>query len=233
MNVLLVDDDRDLVDLLDFALRRAGFVVLPAFDTTTALDVLKEKDPSLVILDVNLGATDGLEFLKNIRQLGYNIPIILLTGRDSENDKVLGLELGADDYITKPFSHRELVARVRAHLRRVGQGSLPMQAESTELRVGLLVLDTKAHKVTLDGHVIELTVTEFRLLQFLMVHANTSVPFSLILKQVWGYDDSMGTDVVRVTLYRLRQKLESDPTQPKLLQSVPRVGVMLTTGSAL
>lgn len=230
MNILLVDDDRDLVELLDFALRRAGFVVLSALDTATALDALKFRDPSLVILDVNLGASNGFEFLTSMRQLGNNIPVIMLTARDSESDKVLGLELGADDYMTKPFSYRELVARVRAQLRRAGQWGPPILPERSELQVGPLVLNAKEHKVTLDGHVIELTVTEFRLLQFLMVNANTSVPFLSILKQVWGYDDPKGTDVVRVTLHRLRQKLEDDPRMPKLLQSVPGVGVILTTG---
>ena len=226
MNILLVDDDRDLVDLLAFALRRAGFSVLPAYDSPTALKLVEAKQPQLAIFDVNLGSWSGFDLLKDLRRWS-EIPVIMLTARDTEEDKVLGLELGADDYLTKPFSHRELIARIRAQFRRHGQESSAAQPAPTMLRAGPITVNVAEHRATKGAQPLDLTVTEFRLLQYLMTNAGTVVPTRTILKQVWGYDDPSGTDVVRVTVHRLRRKLEEDRNSPRLLHTVAGVGIML------
>ena len=226
MNILVVEDDRDLVDLLNFALRRAGFGVQMAHDVPTALRLLEQGDPDLAILDVNLGGGSGLEVLKDLRRRS-EMPVIMLTGRHAEDDKVLAFELGADDYVVKPFSHRELIARVRAQFRRHGRGVPTPQPVDRQLEVGPISLDVAEHKATKDGRPLDLTITEFRLLQYLMINAGVLVPTRTILKQIWGYDDSGATDVVRVTVYRLRRKIEDQPDRPRLLHTVPGVGVML------
>ena len=226
MNILYADDDRELVDLVGFALRRAGFNVLPAHDAPSALKLLAEEHPDLAVLDVNLGVWNGFDLLRDLRRQS-EIPVIMLTGRSSEPDKVRGLELGADDYVTKPFSHRELIARIRANLRRQGQEWSTPVAAQTNLRVGPLTLNLAEHALAKHDQPIDLTVTEFRLLHYLMLNAGSVVPTRAILKQVWGYEDPSGTDVVRVAVHRLRRKLEDDPTAPRLLQTVPGVGILL------
>jgi DNA-binding response OmpR family regulator len=226
VQILLVDDDRELIDLLAFALRRAGLEPVTAHDAQTALRLFDDKKPDVAVLDINLGASSGLEVLKALRRRSQ-VPVIMLTALDSEEDKVRGLELGADDYLTKPFSHRELIARIRAQLRRSGQEWSPRKAPQTRLQVGPIVLDLAEHSVTKDGQAISLTVTEFRLLHCLMTSAGSVVTTPTLLKQVWGYQDPGGTDVVRVTVHRLRRKLETDPTRPSILHTVPGVGVLL------
>lgn len=226
MNILIVDDDRDLVDLLNFALRRAGFSVQPAHDVPAALRLLEHAEADLAILDVNLGAGSGFDVLKALRRRS-EIPVIMLTGRHAEDDKVLALELGADDYVVKPFSHRELTARIRAQLRRNGRVMPAPQAIDRQLVVGPIALDVAEHTATKDGRPLDLTITEFRLLHYLMINNGSVVPTRTILKQVWGYDDAGATDVVRVTVYRLRRKLEDQPNNPRLLHTVSGVGVML------
>jgi DNA-binding response OmpR family regulator len=230
VRILLADDDQDLLDLLAFALNRAGFEALRATDLPTALQRLEEQ-PDLAVLDVNLGAASGFDLLRELRER-TQVPVIMLTGRDSEDDKVLGLELGADDYLTKPFSHRELIARIRSHLRRHASDG-GMQAAQV-LNAGSVTMDLRTHSVEKAGEPVSLTVTEFRLLRYLLSHANTVVPNRVILKQVWGYDDAAGTDLVRVTIHRLRRKLEDEPSRPSLLRTVPGVGFMVVaepTGS--
>ena len=229
MRILLVDDDRELIDLLAFALRRAGLEPISAHDAATALRVFDERRPDLVVLDVNLGASSGLEVLKELRRRAQS-PVIMLTALDSEEDKVRGLEAGADDYLTKPFSHRELIARIRAQLRRSGQEP-QRRAPETRLEVGGVTLDLAEHSVSKAGQPVGLTVTEFRLLHCLMSSAGTVVPTNVLLKQVWGYNDPGGSDVVRVTVHRLRRKLEDDPARPTLLHTIPGVGVLLKAES--
>jgi two-component system response regulator VicR len=226
MQILLVDDDRELTDLLAFALNRAGLEPIAAHDAQTAVRLFEEKQPDLAVLDINLGGASGLDVLKTLRR-DSQVPIIMLTALDSEEDKVRGLELGADDYLTKPFSHRELIARIRAQLRRSGQEWTPRRAPETRLEVGPIVLDVAEHSVTKERQPISLTVTEFRLLHCLMAHAGSVVPTGTLLKQVWGYQDPGGTDVVRVTVHRLRRKLEDDPARPSFLHTIPGVGVLL------
>jgi two-component system response regulator VicR len=227
VQILLVDDDRELVDLLAFALRRAGLEPLPAYDASSALQVFIDKQPDLAVLDVNLGLGNGLDVLKALRQRSQ-VPVIMLTAFDTEEDKVRGLELGADDYLTKPFSHRELIARIRAQLRRAGMVPDLKPDPAVRLEVGPIVLDTRTHTVTKHGQPVSLTVTEFRLLHVLMLNAGTVVQTATLLKQVWNYTvDAGGTDVVRVTVHRLRRKLEDDPSQPTLLHTIAGVGVLM------
>jgi two-component system response regulator VicR len=226
MRILLVDDDRELIDLLAFALKRAGLEPIAAHDAPAALRMFEERNPDLVVLDINLGASSGLEVLKELRRR-TQLPVIMLTALDSEEDKVRGLEAGADDYLTKPFSHRELIARIRAQLRRSGQEWPVRKAPETRLEVGSIVLDMAEHSVTKSGQLVSLTVTEFRLLHCLMTNAGTVVSTNSLLKQVWGYNDPGGSDVVRVTVHRLRRKLEHDPARPNLLHTIPGVGVLL------
>jgi two-component system response regulator VicR len=231
VRILLVDDDRELIDLLAFALKRAGLEPIGAHDAAAALRLFEERHPDLVVLDINLGASSGLDVLKDLRRRAQ-LPIIMLTALDSEEDKVRGLELGADDYLTKPFSHRELIARIRAQLRRSGQEWPVKRVAETRLEVGSIKLDMAEHSVTKSGQQVSLTVTEFRLLHCLMSNAGTVVSTSALLKQVWGYQDPGGSDVVRVTVHRLRRKLEQDPARPNLLHTIPGVGVLLKSDAA-
>jgi DNA-binding response OmpR family regulator len=231
LKVLIVDDDRELTDLLQFAFQRAGFVPLIAHDSPSALRQLDQDHPDLLVVDVNLGAWNGFDLLQEVRRSAERIPIVMLTALGSEEDKVKGLELGADDYVTKPFSHRELIARVRAHLRRVGQDVPDQDSGPRTLQVGPIDLNVGEHSVKVDGRPVSLTVTEFRLLHALMREAGSVVSTRQLLKRVWGYDDPTGTDVVRVTVHRLRRKLQDDAGDPKLLHTIPGVGVMLKPGS--
>jgi DNA-binding response OmpR family regulator len=240
MKVLVVDDDRDLVAVLGFALNRQGFGVVPAHDLSGALAALRDHAPALVaaVLDVHLGpgAVDGFEVLRRLRERSA-LPTLMLTGRDSEDDRVHGLDLGADDYLVKPFSHRELLARLRAQIRRHG---LPVpaagatSAAAAPLRAGPLALDVRAHAATQDGRPLILTPTEFRVLHCLMAREGAVVPTRTLMKEVWGFDDPSGKDAVRVAVHRLRRKLNAGPGgpgAPDLVHTVPGVGFRLTASS--
>jgi DNA-binding response OmpR family regulator len=228
VTILLIDDDRDLVAVLMLALQREGFAVSAARDAPTALALLDTERPDLLVLGVPLRGANALELLGQLRRHSRAV-VIMLTGRGGEDDRVQGLELGADDYVSKPFSPRELVARIRAHLHhQERQAEQPPAA----LRLGPLRIDAVSHTATNAGQPLSLTVTEFRLLQYLMTHAGRVVPFATLLQQVWGYDDPSVTDVVRTTVYRLRRKLQDDPAEPHLLTSIAGVGFMLAGPAA-
>jgi two-component system, OmpR family, response regulator VicR len=226
MKILIVDDDLDLVDLLGYALWRAGFNTVAAPDSPSALKLLDAEQPDLAILELKLGACDSFELLKDIRQRSW-IPIVMLGERCTEDDQVRALELGADDYVTKPFSHRELIARLRANLRRRAPAGPPLMAVAAPLQAGPITLNPAEHAAAKDGQRLALTVTEFRLLHCLMTNAGTVVPTRAILKQVWGYDVPVATDVVRAAVHRLRRKLGAVATNQPVVHTVPGVGVML------
>jgi DNA-binding response OmpR family regulator len=230
VKLLLVDDDLELTDLLTFAFGRGGFDVLPAHDAATALRLLRQHVPDVAVIDVNLGGTSGFDLLEALRRES-TIPVVMLTARDSEGDKVLGLDLGADDYVTKPFSHRELLARVRAQLRRHGAGSDETLVAPEEVTEGPLTLNLREHRAELDGQLVNLSVTEFRLLRYLAQHAGTVVPVKELLEHVWGASDVGSGEVVRVAVHRLRRKLGEDAAYPRLLHTVAGVGVMLKAGA--
>jgi two-component system, OmpR family, response regulator len=225
MKILLVDDDRELVDVLVFAFRRAGLATSAAHDVTSALAHFEQDQPDLVVLDLHLGSSNGFDFLRQVRERSQ-VPIIILTALAGEDDKVKGLSLGADDYVTKPFSHRELLTRIQMRLRRPGQPASAKPAPDV-LRVGDIELDASAHKVQRAGRSVNLTVTEFRLLHHLLVNAGQVVRTEDILRHVWGNPDPTDSDVLRVTLHRLRRKLGETGAGNGNLRTVPGVGVLL------
>jgi len=226
MKILIVDDDRDLTDLLGFVLQRAAFRVVAARDPTTALELLEVERPALVLLDARLGNSNGFDLLREIRRSNH-VPVIMLTAMNREDDKVLAFQLGADDYVTKPFSHRELVVRIRARLKGPGTASATGDTSSAQLHFGSLDVNAQDYTAAKEGHALKLTATEFRLLHCLLTQAGSVVPTASILKQVWGYDDPSVRDSLRVAVYRLRRKIEDDPKNPRLLQTVPGVGFLL------
>jgi DNA-binding response OmpR family regulator len=224
--ILVVDDDRDLIKLLAFLVDQAGFTALTATEPSAALELFAKQDPSVAIVDLNLERGDGFELVTELRRLSPKLPILVLTGRASEDDKVRALDAGADDYVVKPFGHRELVARIRAHARRANLDRNGPLAHAT-LEVGALRLDLREHVLEIgDEDDLRLTATEFRLLEYLMRNHNTVVPTGALTKHVWGYDDGPARDVVRVTVHRLRRKLGEDGTR-RFIETVPGIGLKL------
>jgi DNA-binding response OmpR family regulator len=226
MKILIVDDDRDLTDLLSFVLHRAAFRVISANDPASALQLLEAETPALVLLDARLGPSSGFDLLREIRR-SSSVPVIMLTAMAREDDKVLAFELGADDYVTKPFSHRELIARIQARLKNPSTGAAAHETLPARVHFGSVTVDANDYSATRDGRPLKLTATEFRVLHCLLAQASTVVPTPAILKQVWGYDDPGVRDSLRVTIYRLRRKVEEDPSNPRLLITVPGVGFLL------
>jgi DNA-binding response OmpR family regulator len=228
--ILLVDDDQVLLDLLAFIVEQAGFVPLVATDPALGLELFEKENPLVAVIDLNsLRPWDGFELLAELRRRGPSMPIIVLTARASEDDKVRALDMGADDYVVKPFGHRELLARIRAHARRASSDRAP--ATPQVLEVGSFRLDPGERTLYLDGVPTRLTGTEFRLLQYLMRHSGSVVPTAAVAKHVWGFDDAPARDVVRVTVHRLRRKLGDDGEQQRFIHTVPGVGLRLRPGS--
>ena len=221
--ILLVDDDKSIVKVVRSYLEQAGYEVLTAYDGETALHVLRTEKPDLLVLDLMLPDRDGWDITRIIRTdaaLGA-IPIIMLTARVEDADKIIGLELGADDYITKPFNAREIVARVRALLRRVQFGHSPTPQL---LRTGALVLDSDQHTVSLNGATVELTRTEFTLLQLLMTFAGHTFTRDELLEKSMGYAyEGMGR-ALDTHMSNLRKKIEQDPSNPIYIQTIYGVG---------
>lgn len=225
-SALLVDDESEVLSLLGFLVEEVGMTALPGAEPATALKLYEERHPSLAIVDLNLGPFNGLELVAELRKRSAWLPIIVLTVRGSEDDKVRALEAGADDYVVKPFGHRELIARLRAHLRRSAHDGEKGDG-STVLEIGPLRMNVDERTVALDGKELRLTGTEFRLLRYLLEHTNAVIPTTEIAKRVWGYDDAAAREVVRVTLHRLRRKIGEDAASPRLIHTVPGVGVRL------
>lgn len=200
MKILIVDDDPRLRDLVRLALDRAGFLVITAADGQSALIHVVREVPDLVVLDIGLPEVDGLEVCRRIRQRS-DVPVLFLTARDDEIDRILGLELGADDYVTKPFSPRELVARVRAILKR-SSGKTPQA-----LQIGALVLEPAARMCRANGHVLSLTTTEFRLLELLMAKAGQLIPRPMLIASIWGAQSAVSDRTLDSHLRNLRHKL--------------------------
>ncbi len=224
--ILIVDDEPTIVEVVELYLRREGFVVQTAADGNAALAAVERRRPDLVVLDLMLPGLGGLEVTRRIRA-GGALPIIMLTARGEETDRVVGLELGADDYVTKPFSPRELVARVKAVLRRAQPAQAAPPADEV-LALGGLRLDPAARSVTLDGRALNLTAREFDLLTFLMRNPGRVFTREQLLDQVWGFTFASDLSTVTVHVRRLREKIERDPTNPTLLQTVWGVGYKLS-----
>ncbi len=210
--ILVVDDEKPIAEILQYNLEEEGFHVLLAYEGEEALRLAFSEQPDLILLDIMLPYIDGFTLCRKIREK-MDVPIIMLTAKETEVDKVLGLELGADDYVTKPFSMRELLARVRAALRRV-----KMQEKDTAvLSCGELSLDSARMECKKGERVIELTYREFKMLAFLMSHAGYVFSREKLLQEVWGYDYFGDERTVDVTVRRLREKIEDDPGNPRYL----------------
>lgn len=223
--ILVVDDEKPITDIEKFSLEKEGYEVEVAYDGEDALKKVEENTPDLIILDIMLPKIDGLEVAKEVIKT-HNMPIIMVTAKDSELDKVLGLEIGADDYVTKPFSNRELVARVKANLRRqsvASENSSKEDDEKREITFGDLTVHPDSYSVTKNGKTVDLTHREFELIHYLAQHAGQVMTREHLLQTVWGYDFFGDVRTVDVTVRRLREKIEDDPSQPKWL--VTRRGV--------
>ncbi len=228
--VLLIDNDEPLVAALTVTLADEGYDVISTRDPLRAQQLLGALRPDLIVLNPALADGERLGLLIELRRLSTAV-VIMLVGLGDEDARVQGLAFGADDYVSRPASARELTARIRAHLRHQDSAMRAGLAIPSYLQVGSLTLDAATHTATNDGEPLHLTVMEFRLLQHLMAHANVVVTQGALLQQVWGYQDVSVTDVVRTTIYRLRQKLRDDPTQPRLLYTVAGVGFILRAAS--
>ena len=220
LQILVVDDELSIVDVLQYNLEKSGYEVVTATNGLDALKLVHQHQPDLAILDITMPGLDGLEVCGKLRH-EFGTPVILLTARDSEIDKIVGLEVGADDYITKPFSPRELVARVKAVLRRAKGSTMPPVAE---LRFGAISLDASKHEVRLHEQVVSVTSKEFCLLEYLMRHVDLALSRHAILDHVWGYDFYGDARTVDVHIRRLREKIEENPACPRYIVTVPGVG---------
>jgi DNA-binding response OmpR family regulator len=218
--VLVVDDEPIVRDVVARYLERDGHRIIAAGDGEEARGAIAREAPSLVVLDIMLpGGIDGLELCRWIRSTS-DLPVILLTARGEETDRIVGLELGADDYVTKPFSPRELATRVRTVLRRAQPGSPPPE----RIEAGPLVIDAARREARRDGELLRLTAKEFELLWFLASNPNRVFSRDQLMHRVWGYSAALDTGTVTVHVSRLREKLEDDPAQPQLLETVWGVG---------
>ena len=213
--VLIVEDEKNIVDILRFNLQRAGYATCEAYDGQTGLEMARSENPDIILLDVMLPRMIGFDVCQTLRSEGNNVPVIILTAREEEADKVLGLEIGADDYITKPFSMRELIARVGANIRRTNMIAAAPAAANVMPVAGDLSINTDNHQVFRDGKNIDLTQREYELLTFLASHPNKVYSRADLMEQVWNYG-YVGDDVrtVDVTVRRLREKIEADPANP-------------------
>lgn len=221
--ILVVDDEKPISDIIKFNLTKEGFEVETAYDGEEALERVEEYNPDLMILDLMLPKKDGLEVAREVRK-SHDMPIIMVTAKDTEIDKVLGLEMGADDYVTKPFSNRELVARVKANLRRRDLSQKASEDdENKNITIGNLVIMPEAYIVEKNGEKIELTHREFELLHYLALHMDQVMTREHLLQTVWGYDYFGDVRTVDVTVRRLREKIEDNPSSPTIL--VTRRGV--------
>ncbi|MBI2832788.1 MAG: response regulator transcription factor [Chloroflexi bacterium] len=224
--VLIVEDDRTLSDVLKYNLTREGYRVVNAFDGAQALELARRDKPDIVVLDVMLPQMSGLEVCRILRK-EMSVPILMLSAKGEEVDKIVGLELGADDYVTKPFSMRELLARVAAMFRRAEAALSKACDEEAVIRAGELQIDNARRLATLDGSVLDLTTKEFSLLSFLARNRGVVFNREQLLEKVWGYDFPGDTRTVDVHIRWLRKKIETDPGKPKRLITVRGIGYKL------
>lgn len=218
--VLIVDDERSIVDILKYNLEKDGMKVVSAYDGAEGLRLARSEDPDVILLDVMLPEMDGFEVCRTLRAEGNNVPIIMITAREEETDKVFGLELGADDYITKPFSMRELMARVRTNMRRAAS-MLPAQPGSDEdvLRARDLVIDRARRSVSRGGHELELTQREYELIKYLAENPGKVMSREELMAAVWKYDYFGDLRAVDVAVRRLREKIEDNPSEPQYVMT--------------
>lgn len=220
--VLVVEDEKPISDILKFNLVKSGYEVLCAYDGEEGLRLALEENIDLMLLDVMLPKMEGFDVLKRVREKKQNVPILMLTAREEEVDKILGLEWGADDYITKPFSMRELLARVKANLRRTVAEE--PAASDGEAVFGNLAINYSRYEVSKNGEVVELTLREFELLKFLSEQPGMVFSREMLLEKVWGYEYFGDVRTVDVTIRRLREKIEDDPAHPLIIMTKRGIG---------
>ena len=222
--ILVVDDEKPISDIIKFNLIKEGYDIETAYDGEEALKKVYQFQPDLVLLDVMLPKLDGFQVCRRIRE-SFNMPIIMLTAKEEEVDKVLGFELGADDYITKPFGMRELIARVKANIRRLSLVDVDGNTNGNNvIYAGKLIIDLDRYEVTKEDRTIELTLREFELLKFLATQANQIFTREQLLKDVWGYEYFGDIRTVDVTVRRLREKVEEDSSEPTYIMTKRGVG---------
>lgn len=222
--ILIVDDEKPIVEILKYNLEKEGYNVVTAYDGEAAIKIFTEENPDVIVLDIMLPLKDGLAVCREIR-LQSDIPIIMLTAKEMEVDKILGLELGADDYVTKPFSAREVTARVKAILRRNVASANKLSGDTGgRLTVGSITVDRDEVQVYNEGEPVELTLREFNLLVYLMMKPGYVFSREQLLNQVWGYDYIGDDRTVDVTVRRLREKLEENPAKPEYIHTKRGVG---------
>jgi len=222
--ILVVDDEKSIADIIKFNLEKENFNVILAYDGDEAINKVYDENPDLIILDVMLPKKDGFQVLKEIRK-SYKTPVLMLTAKEEEVDKILGLELGADDYITKPFSIRELIARVKANIRRVEFSKEDLSSGNGDiLEMGGLTIDFGKYEVRKNGQIIDLTLREFELLKFLALNAEQVFTREQLLEEVWGYEYYGDIRTVDVTIRRLREKIEDKNGKYKYILTKRGVG---------
>ena len=230
--ILIVDDEQPIIDMLVYNLQKEGYNTLEATDGEKAVDLALNENPDLILLDIMIPKIDGLSVCKRIRHT-LNVPIIMLTAKSEEIDKILGLELGADDYITKPFSIRELMARIKANLRK-GKGNyeegIAPEANTNKIIVGNLQLDIDKFETRVKNKVIDLTLREFEVLKYLANQPGQVVTRETLLEKVWGYEYYGDIRTVDVTVRRIREKIEEDTSNPKILITKRGVGYYIASG---
>ncbi|MGL4305494.1 MAG: winged helix-turn-helix domain-containing protein [Mycobacteriaceae bacterium] len=226
--VLIVEDEESLADPLAFLLRKEGFEAIVVTDGPSALSEFDRSSADIVLLDVMLPGMSGTEVCKQLRARS-SVPIIMVTAKDSEIDKVVGLELGADDYVTKPYSARELIARIRAVLRRGAEGESDLYLDDGVLEAGPVRMDVERHIVSVNGNVITLPLKEFDLLEYLMRNSGRVLTRGQLIDRVWGADYVGDTKTLDVHVKRLRSKIEADPASPVHLVTVRGLGYKLET----
>ena len=227
--VLVVDDEQNIVNIIAFNLKKEGYEVLTAGDGEEAVEIVEKHQPDLILLDIMMPKMDGYEACRKIREK-YNIPIIMLTARAEELDKVLGLEMGADDYVTKPFGTRELIARVKANLRRSVVKNEPAVEKGNVLKFGKLEIDLDKFEARKDGKVLELTYREFELLKFLAQNLRQVFSRETLLEKVWGYEYYGDLRAVDVAIRRLREKVEDQPASPRHIMTKRGMGYYFADG---
>ena len=228
--ILIVEDEQNIVDILSFNLSREGYDTLEAYDGLTGLQLALENNPDLILLDLMLPGMGGFEVCRKVREAGSSIPIIMLTAREEETDKVLGLELGADDYITKPFSMRELLARVKANIRRMSMAPAAPAAEEPKgdlVRLGRVTIDREKATIFKDGRPLDLTQREYDLICFLASQPGKVFSREALMEHVWNYEGYVGdVRAVDVAVRRLREKIEDDPASPKFIVTKRGMGYL-------
>ncbi|KRF10676.1 DNA-binding response regulator [Paenibacillus ferrarius] len=232
--ILVVDDEQPIADILKFNLEKEGYQVICAYDGGSAVELAFSEQPDLILLDLMLPVKDGMDVCREVRSK-LNTPIIMLTAKDTELDKVLGLEMGADDYVTKPFGTRELLARVKAHLRRQTKAqSAPSESDTQRngMRIHALFIDNDMYMVYKDGTPLDLTHREFELIQYLAKNSGKVMTREHLLQAVWGFEYFGDVRTVDVTIRRLREKLETDPSRPEYIMTRRGLGYLMRSPKA-